>query len=69
MVHHPLKERRCIFETEVHDLWDERSVLCFKSRFVLVLLCDSDVVIPPANIKLGEERLVSQILQSLSDVW
>ena len=68
-MHHPLKERGCVLETKVHDLWDEGSVLCFKSRFVLVLLCDSDVVVSPTDIELGEERLVSQILQSLSDIW
>ena len=68
-MHHSLKERRRVFKAEVHYLRNEHPMLHLKRRFVLVFLCDSNIIISPADIKLGEERLVPQILQGLLDIW
>ena len=67
-VHHSLEERWHVHQAKIHDLRDESSILCFEHRFVLVLLCNSDIIISPLYVELREEGFISQILKRFPDI-
>ncbi len=51
VVHHSLKCRWGVGESEIHDCGFEESVPCFKRCFSFVSLFDTYVVVPPSNIQ------------------
>ena len=48
---------RGIGEAKEHYAWLEQAKGCFKSSCPLVLFSDANVVVSPANVKLGEDFL------------
>ena len=55
MVHECLECGGCITESEEHDGEFEESHGSDESSFPLIFFSNTDVVIPPANVKLGEQ--------------
>ena len=51
-VHHLLEEGQRVHQAKIHDLWDESPVFCLERHFILIFLCNSDVVVPPSDVKL-----------------
>ena len=43
-------------------------MLHLERRLVLIPFCNSNIVVSPVNVELGEERLVPQIFQGFSDI-
>ena len=55
MVHERLKCGRCITESEEHDGGFEESHGGNECSFPLVFFSDADIIVSPANVKLGEQ--------------
>ena len=55
MVHKRLERGGCITESEEHDSGFQESHGSNESSFPLVFLSDADIVVSPANVKLGEQ--------------
>src|SRR6266446_1761393 len=54
VVHHGLKRRRTIGESEEHDEWFEQPAVSAKSGFPLVALLHADIVETPSDIQFRE---------------
>jgi hypothetical protein len=52
MVHGSLEEGWCVGQSEVHNMWDISSKLCFDGGLVLIFLHNSNVVVFHAYVKL-----------------
>ena len=55
MVHEHLECGGCVTESEEHDGGFEESHGSNESSFPLVFLSNADIVVSPANVKLGEQ--------------
>ena len=67
MIHERLKGRRGITETKEHYGGFEETKRGDECCFPLVFLLDTNVVIAPSDIKLGEQRRVFHIIDWLWD--
>jgi hypothetical protein len=68
-MHNSLEEGRCVAETEVHDIGHICSKRHFESRLVSILLGNANIIVPPSNIKLGEQPFSMKPFQSCLYVW
>ena len=55
VVHHGLKGRRAVGKSEIHHQWFVESAVCPESSFPFIAFLDSDIVVSPSDIELGEE--------------
>ncbi|KIJ57656.1 hypothetical protein HYDPIDRAFT_104008, partial [Hydnomerulius pinastri MD-312] len=55
VVHHRLERRRGIGKAEEHDRWLEEPAVGPKGGLPLVSFFDTDVVVSPAYVQLGED--------------
>ena len=55
--------------TEGHDLGFEESFIGFKSGFPFVTFLDSDIVIPPTNVILGESSFADKLANKFFNEW
>jgi len=53
-MHQSLESRRCVAETERHNLPLKAAVTTVKCRFMLVGLAHCDLMVPISQVKLGE---------------
>jgi hypothetical protein len=56
-MHGPLKESRGVAQSKVHHSGMVRSKAGFYRSFVLILWCDSDIIVAPLDVHFGEEGL------------
>ena len=68
-VHHSLKERRGIHQTEVHYLRKISSIGSFECHFVPISFFYVNIIVPPSDVKLWEEAFSLKSFESFSDVW
>src|SRR3981189_2609742 len=54
LVHHCLEGRRAVCQSKVHHKWFEQTAISSKCRFPFIAIFYPHVVIPPADIELGE---------------
>ena len=66
-IHKCLKCRRGATESEKHYRWFEQSKRCDEGSLPFIILFNSNVVIPPPYIKLGEERELAKIVDEVGD--
>ena len=69
VIHELLEGGRRIGETEEHYSWFEESFMGKESGFPLVSIFDTDVVIFPTDIKLGENLCPLQFINEVRDEW
>ena len=62
IIHEPLECVRGVAETKEHNCRFEESLVSDESHFPLVTILDTNVVIPPSNIKLGEVASIFQLV-------
>ena len=55
VIHEALESGRGIGETKEHHGWFEESLICDKGGFPLMSIFDSDIIVSPSNVKLGED--------------
>ena len=66
-VHKCLKCQRGTTKSEKHYRWFEQSKRCDEGSLPLITLLDSNVIIPPPYVKLGEERELVEIVNKVGD--
>ena len=54
VIHELLKSRWGIGESEEHHSWFKEAFMCDEGGLPLVAIFDANIVVPPADIKLGE---------------
>ena len=69
VVHECLKCRQGIAKSEEHDGGFKESKGSDKCSFPLIHLSNSDVVVPPADVKLGEQGGVFYIVDEFRNKW
>ena len=62
VVHHGLERGRRVSQAEEHDSRFKEAFTSFEGHLPFVPLFDLDVVIPPVDIKLGEQLSSSQVV-------
>src|SRR3981189_1413298 len=65
LVHHRLGGRRAVGQSEVHHQWFEQTAIRSKRRFPFIAFFYPHVVIPPADVELGE---VLRAFESVNEV-
>ena len=69
VVHEPLKGGRGIGEAKKYYGWFEESFMSDKSSLPLVPVFDTDVVMPPTDIKLDEDLCSLEFINEIRDEW
>ena len=69
MIHERLKGRRGVAEPKEHHSGFKETERSDEHCFPLVFLPDANIVITPANIKLGEQCRVLHVIDQLRDEW
>src|SRR3979490_3550105 len=64
-VHHRLEGRRAVCQSKVHHEWFEQTAISSKHRFPFIAFFYPHVVIPPADVELGE---VLRAFESVNEV-
>jgi hypothetical protein len=64
-----LEGRGGVGQSKKHDSWFKESQVGNERCFPFVSFFDSDVVVPPAHIELGEERRAFHSIDQLGDEW
>src|SRR3981189_2955991 len=64
-VHHRLEGRRAVGQSKVHHEWFEQTAISSKRRFPFIAFFYPHVVIPPADVELGE---VLRAFESVNEV-
>src|SRR3981189_2692250 len=54
LVHHRLEGRRAVGQSKVHHQWFEQTAISSERRFPFIAFFYPHVVIPPADVELGE---------------
>ncbi|KAF9812584.1 hypothetical protein IEO21_06106 [Rhodonia placenta] len=67
VIHHCLEGRGEIGEAEEHHQVFVQSPVRYKGRLPFVTGFDPDVVVPPSDIKLGEERSTAELIHHFGD--
>src|SRR3981189_1373614 len=65
LVHHHLEGPRAVGQSEVHHEWFKQTVIRSKRRFPFIAFFYPHVVIPPADVELGE---VFRAFESVNEV-
>src|SRR3979490_345159 len=65
LVHHRLEGRRAVGQSKVHHQWFEQTAISSERRFPFIAFFYPHVVIPPADVELGE---VLRALESVNEV-
>ncbi len=65
VVHHGLKGRWQIGESEVHDGWFKKSISGFKRCLLLVSFTDAYVVVPPSDVELCVDMCITKIADKI----
>src|SRR6266567_4235606 len=68
-VHHSLESGRGVPQTKIHYHWFVLSQWCFERSFELVTFFYSDVMVPPSDVKLGEQGFSVELLDQWCDEW
>ena len=55
VIHESLECCWRVAKSEEHDCWFEKTSVCDKSRLSLVSIFDTDIVVSPSYVKLGEK--------------
>ena len=66
-VHKHLKRWWGATKSEEHYCWFEQSKRRDEGGFPFVSLFDSNVIIPPSHVKLGEERELAKVVDEVGD--
>ena len=66
-VHKHLERRWGAAKSEKHYRWFEQSKRRDEGSFPFITLFDSNVVIPPSYVKLGEERELAKVIDEVGD--
>ena len=69
VVHEPLKGGRGIDMTKEHYSWFKESFIGDESGLLLVSVFDMDIVIPPADVKFGENLCSLEFINEIRDEW
>ena len=69
VIHEPLKGGRGIGKTEEHYGRFEEFFMSDESGLPLVPIFDMDIVIPPADVKLGEDLCSLKFIDKIRDEW
>src|SRR6266404_3193388 len=67
LVHHCLKGTWGICKTKEHDPWFEKTIFSLKGGFFFVSCFNSNIVISPSYIKLGEDVCVLHLADKIGD--
>jgi len=54
VIYHSLEGSQRVGQAKEHDCWFEESFTSFEGGFILIAFLNVNIVVPPANIKLGE---------------
>ena len=55
VIHEALESGRGIGETKEHHDWFKESFMCDEGSFPLMPIFDSDIIVSPSNVELGED--------------
>ena len=67
VIHESLEHCGGVTKTKEHDCWFEESFVGNEGCLPLVTILDTDVVISPTNIKLGEVTSIFQLVYEVGD--
>src|SRR6266404_5320139 len=67
VIHEGLEGGWGIAEAKGHDEWFKYAQRCFKSSFPLVFMTDTNVVVSPTDVELGEVAGVMQLVNEVRD--
>ena len=67
LVHHGLECCWAVCKAEEHDEGFEQSAICPERGFPFVAFLDTDVVVSPADVKLGEVASSSEVTNDVGD--
>ena len=67
VVHEPLERGRGVAKAKEHDSRFEESFVCDESGLPLVAVLDTDIVVPPSNVKFGEVASIFQLVHEVRD--
>ena len=67
VIHESLECSGGIAETEEHYCWFKEPFVGNESHLPLVTILDANVVVPPADIKLGEVVSIFQLIHKVGD--
>ena len=67
VVHKSLERGRGVAKAKEHDCWFEKSLVCDESCLSLMTIFDSDIVVSPTNVKLGEVASIFQLVHEVRD--
>src|SRR6266404_8548171 len=69
MVHHRLEHTGRICQTEEHDQWLEQAIFRLEGSFFFISRLNSDVVIAPSYVELGEDMGVLDLAYEVRYKW
>ena len=67
VIHESLKCGRRVGKSEEHHCWFKEALVRDEGSLPLVAIFDANVVVPPANIKLGEQFGVFELVDEVRD--
>ena len=69
VVHESLERCWGIGESEEHHSWFDEAFMCDEGGLPLVAVLDVKVVVPPVDIKLGEQFGIFELVNEVGDEW
>jgi len=66
-VHHGLEGCRRVGEAEEHDCWFKQSLVCEEGGFPFVPFFDANVIVTPADVKLGVQGATAKAVYELGN--
>jgi hypothetical protein len=66
-IHHHLESCWGVGQPKKHYRWFEKALVHHEGHFPFISCFDTDVVVPPSNIELGEQGVVSYLVDELWD--
>src|SRR6266404_8886531 len=67
LIHHGLKGTWRISQTKEHDSWFKETIFGLKCRFFFITSLDSNIVISPSYVELGEDICVLHLTDEIGD--
>ena len=69
IIHKVLEDGRGISETKEHHSWFEESLMGNEDGFPLMSILDLDVIVPPLDIKFGEDFHPLEFIDEIGNEW
>ena len=67
VIHELLECRWGVGESKEHHSWFKEAFMCDEGGLPLVAIFDANIVVPPADIKLGEQFGIFELIDKVGD--